>query len=120
LTSLSHGYRFIKDRDIAEKKGISSVTEKRPFPPPASLVRRGDLTKIFRIFFMNAFMTIKTSLKNYPADKQLDIAVLLAAHFAELFIKSDKYISGGYARKFPIRKEITLAQIVKEIGDGAV
>ena len=105
---------------MAGKKRFSYTAEKRPFPPRPLPERRGGLTKIFRNFFMNAFMTIKTSLKNYPANKQLDIAVLLAAHFAELFIKSDKYISGGYARKLPIRKEITLAQIVKEICDGAI
>ena len=105
---------------MAGKKRFSYIAEKRPFPPRPLPERRGDLTKIFRIFFMNAFLTIKTSLKNYPADKQLDIAVLLAAHFAELFIKSDRYISGGYVRKLPIRREMTLTEIVKEIGDGAV
>jgi len=111
-------------------RSLSSMTARRkrllrhrqkthPFPPPAFGGALGGSHKnIWNFFDMSNFLEIKSALMKHKKEDRLDIAIAMAAEFADLIHFADKNISSGYVRKMPDRKGLTLTEIIGEPNAG--
>lgn len=119
MTNASQVYTFIKQYDSQEKKTFAPQTENPPLPPPAFGGALGGSHKnIWNFFDMSNFLEIKSALMKHKKEDRLDIAIAMAAEFADLIHFAEQNISSGYVRKMPNRKRLTLTEIIGEPNAG--